>query len=62
MVKVAAVIAACRHQSDRISRRHCPKVAFTRESKNGTDATKTGTVPTVFAKKQRTFIGSATGP
>ena len=26
--------------------------AFTRESKNGTDPTKTGTVPIVFAKKQ----------
>ena len=28
------------------------KRAFTRQSKNGTDPTKTGTVPTVFAKKQ----------
>ena len=28
------------------------KGAFTRHSKNGTDPTKTGTVPTVFAKKQ----------
>ena len=28
------------------------KGAFTRQSKNGTDPTKTGTVPTVFAKKQ----------
>ena len=26
--------------------------AFTRQSKNGTDPTKTGTVPIVFAKKQ----------
>ena len=26
--------------------------AFTRQSKNGTDSTKTGTVPIVFAKKQ----------
>ena len=28
------------------------KGAFTRQSKNGTDPTKTGTVPIVFAKKQ----------
>ena len=28
------------------------KGAFTRQSKNGTDPTKTGTVPTVFSKKQ----------
>ena len=28
------------------------KGAFTRQSKNGTDPTKTGTVPTVFGKKQ----------
>ena len=28
------------------------KGAFTRQSKNGTDPTKTGTVPRVFAKKQ----------
>ena len=28
------------------------KGVFTRQSKNGTDLTKTGTVPTVFAKKQ----------
>ena len=26
--------------------------AFTRQSKNGTDPTKTGTLPIVFAKKQ----------
>ena len=28
------------------------KGAFTRQSKNGTDPTKTGTVPTLFAKKE----------
>ena len=29
-----------------------PQGAFTRQSKNGTGPTKTGTVPTVFARKQ----------
>ena len=29
--------------------------AFTRQSKNGTDPTKAGTVPTAFAKKQARF-------
>ena len=38
------------------------KGAFTRQSKNGTDPTKTGTVQTVFAKKQWTFNRSATDP
>ena len=36
--------------------------AFTRLSNNGTDPTKTGTVPTVFSKKQWTFIPSTKGP
>ena len=31
---------------------HATLGAFTRQSKNGTDPTKTGTVPTGFAKKQ----------
>ena len=36
--------------------------AFTRQSKNGTDPTKTGTVAIVFAKKQGSFIRSVSGP
>ena len=38
------------------------KGAFTRQRKNGTDPTKTGTVPIVFLKKQWTFIRSVSGP
>ena len=38
------------------------KGAFTRQSKNGTDPTKTGTVPIVFAKKQGSFIRCVSGP
>ena len=37
-------------------------VAFTRQRKNGSDPTKTGTVPIVFLKKQWTFIRSVSGP
>ena len=36
--------------------------AFTRQSKNYTETTKTETVPIVLAKKQSTFIHSMSGP
>ena len=41
-----------RRENGKRSRRPRISGAFTRQRKNGTDPTKTGTVPIVFAKKQ----------
>ena len=50
---VNALICKILRSGVRVSQIFCfTKGAFTRQSKNGTDPTKTGTVPLVFAKKQ----------